>query len=493
MKPTTSTLQVAHRSFLKGDTYIGGTTARNTRELWESALTEEQKEQLTAGTLVIPANVSLPGDGSFARQWWYDQQSVEDQALIDNGELEYPSHFQAANFVDTFDLGDNTAINLTSDGYVYQTGIQWKGSGNSTLINSKGFFNSFSRGTVVAVNSTKTAGEQVRGLVTRVDTVKDDDDNPIDAGDAHVYVAETPLNSANGKVNDWIGFSCNAPNDTFSTTAIKGNPYGFYSNINAGNGYNFYAEGNAPNYFKSGVRCGGNPNLGGNDLLDTTSENGVVISQTTQVFARCGDSSSNPSVWLNRISTGGKPKYINFAVGSGSGSVTVLGFIRQNNTSASATGIQYCVDNSGTPAFVEIGDARNRSFTDFSGNAADKIKLLQPKVNGFNPAQLQAVVANAVTGTENEEEAIGSLADYDGTVLETEVAEPDELEYTEEVETDGVATMVTRTRTWTPSGTRPVYQGVDQTKLIPLLTKALQEALDRIETLEADVATLQGN
>jgi hypothetical protein len=53
--------------------------------------------------------------------------------------------------------------------------------------------------------------------------------------------------------------------------------------------------------------------------------------------------------------------------------------------------------------------------------------------------------------------------------------------------------MVTRTRSWTPSGTRPVYQGVDQTKLIPLLTKALQEALERIEQLEADHATMMNN
>ena len=103
-------------NFLAGDTYIGGNTTRNTLDLWKSTLTEEQLEQLTAGTLVAPANVSLPGDGSFARQWWYGQQSAEDQALIDSGELEYPSHFQATNFVDTFDLGDNTNINLNADG-----------------------------------------------------------------------------------------------------------------------------------------------------------------------------------------------------------------------------------------------------------------------------------------------------------------------------------------------------------------------------------------
>jgi len=38
----------------------------------------------------------------------------------------------------------------------------------------------------------------------------------------------------------------------------------------------------------------------------------------------------------------------------------------------------------------------------------------------------------------------------------------------------------------------PVYQGIDQSKLVPLLTAALQEAIGRIETLESRVATLEG-
>jgi hypothetical protein len=38
----------------------------------------------------------------------------------------------------------------------------------------------------------------------------------------------------------------------------------------------------------------------------------------------------------------------------------------------------------------------------------------------------------------------------------------------------------------------PVYQGIDQSKLVPLLTAALQEAIGRIETLEAKVAALEG-
>ncbi len=37
----------------------------------------------------------------------------------------------------------------------------------------------------------------------------------------------------------------------------------------------------------------------------------------------------------------------------------------------------------------------------------------------------------------------------------------------------------------------PDYQGVDQSKLVPLLTKALQEAIAKIETLEAKVTALE--
>ena len=38
----------------------------------------------------------------------------------------------------------------------------------------------------------------------------------------------------------------------------------------------------------------------------------------------------------------------------------------------------------------------------------------------------------------------------------------------------------------------PEYQGIDQSKLVPLLTAALQEAIGRIETLEAEVSALKG-
>ena len=109
-------------NYLKGSTYIGGSRSRNTFELWKSTLTEEQLEQFEAGTLAVPANVTNPGDGEFARQWWYDQQDAETQAAIDAGELDYPKNLAAATFADTFALGDNTNINLNSDGSAFFQG-----------------------------------------------------------------------------------------------------------------------------------------------------------------------------------------------------------------------------------------------------------------------------------------------------------------------------------------------------------------------------------
>ena len=38
---------------------------------------------------------------------------------------------------------------------------------------------------------------------------------------------------------------------------------------------------------------------------------------------------------------------------------------------------------------------------------------------------------------------------------------------------------------------KPVYQKIDQSKLVPLLTAALQEAVAKIEVLETKVAALE--
>jgi len=85
-----------------------------------------------------------------------------------------------------------------------------------------------------------------------------------------------------------------------------------------------------------------------------------------------------------------------------------------------------------------------------------RVKQLQPRrfnfiadaettVDGFLAHEAQTVVPEAITGTHNE------------------------------VDDDG----------------NPIYQGIDQSKLVPLLTAALQEAIAKIETLETKVAALE--
>ena len=88
--------------------------------------------------------------------------------------------------------------------------------------------------------------------------------------------------------------------------------------------------------------------------------------------------------------------------------------------------------------------------------AIPRLKQLAPKrfnfkndadvtVDGFLAHEAQIVVPEAVTGTHNQ-------LDGDGNAI---------------------------------------YQGIDQSKLVPLLTASLQEAIGRIETLEAEVAALK--
>jgi hypothetical protein len=88
--------------------------------------------------------------------------------------------------------------------------------------------------------------------------------------------------------------------------------------------------------------------------------------------------------------------------------------------------------------------------------AIDRVKALAPKrfnfiadadttVDGFLAHEAQAVVPEAVTGTHNE------------------------------VDDDGNAVM----------------QGIDQSKLVPLLTGALREAITKIETLETQRADIE--
>ena len=255
--------------------------------------------------------------------------------------------------------------------------------------------------------------------------------------------------------------------------------------------YNFYAAGNAPNYFNGNILC--------------TKEVSVRSDSEDSGFPGVGN--TNNGVRFQYAGVGG------FSANFANATDATLHVNRNNYNGAL---VQYR-KNGAAKGGIEIDDSRITLVEQYSDyriktniqplpSTVDKVKAINvvnfeytdraPGVvqEGFVAHELAEICPEAVVGTKDATEDIGTLTDWDGTELETKVTQPpaEELNYTEEVETDGVTQTVTRTRSWTKTGTRDLLQGVAQTKLIPILTKALQEVIAKNEDLEARLAALEG-
>jgi len=133
------------------------------------------------------------------------------------------------------------------------------------------------------------------------------------------------------------------------------------------------------------------------------------------------------------------------------------GFVGSITTNGSAT------------AFNTSSDYRLKTDIQPMENAIDRLNALEPvnfqwiesgeRVDGFIAHDAQLVVPDAVFG-----------------------------------EKDAMRTEIVKDEDDAPTGevlTLPDYQGIDQSKLVPLLTKALQEAISKIDALEARVSALE--
>jgi hypothetical protein len=113
------------------------------------------------------------------------------------------------------------------------------------------------------------------------------------------------------------------------------------------------------------------------------------------------------------------------------------------------------------------------------GDSIERLKQLKPcnfawksdgtRVDGFLAHEAQEVVPEAITGVK------------DAMMDEVIEISPEVLNEEGEVVTEAV----------TETNSVPDYQGIDQAKLVPLLTKALQEAVAKIEALEVRISTLE--
>jgi len=169
------------------------------------------------------------------------------------------------------------------------------------------------------------------------------------------------------------------------------------------------------------------------------------------------------------------------------GTITWSGSATSYNTSSDYRLKENVVDLTGASARV---NQLNPSRFNFIADA-------DTTVDGFLAHEVATVVPEAITGTKDamkDEEyevtpATGDIYtlatdEVDEVIHSADAEQPETLEDGQQWRETTAAVMGTRSV--------PDYQGIDQSKLVPLLTAALQEALTEIASLKTRVEALEG-
>lgn len=237
----------------------------------------------------------------------------------------------------------------------------------------------------------------------------------------------------------------------------------------------------------------------GNVAIGATSTSNKLEVRGAGLFSSDGNYRATNSGVLN-VSPNG-----NLGIGFGGDSDADYFAAIFHNSSNNAVGSIFV--NATSTSYATSSDYRLKENVVELTGAIDRIKTLAPKrfnfiadpdktVDGFLAHEVTAV-PEAVQGEKDAMSdqqfmvtpALGDIItpatdDADEVVHSTGVAKPDTLEDGQEWIQTASPVMETRSA--------PDYQGIDQSKLVPVLTAALQEAIAKIEALETRVAALEG-
>ena len=270
----------------------------------------------------------------------------------------------------------------------------------------------------------------------------------------------------------------------------------------------------------------------------------LLVAPTTSAYVGVGHGTDHPAIhWQTgdfrfatstdsdltgfsekmRITNGGQ-MFLNHSSSIGSGIVTMnmggtnktlgirmraaaVGNYAMGFENSAGTLVGSVVLNISSTSYNTSSDYRlKENVTDIS-DGITRVKQLSPKrfnfiadadttVDGFLAHEAQTVVPEAVTGTKDamkDEEYTVTAAkgdvytpatdDADEVVHSSNVEQPETLEDGQQWRETAEAVMGTRSV--------PDIQGIDQAKIVPLLTAALKEAIAKIEILETKVAALE--
>jgi hypothetical protein len=193
----------------------------------------------------------------------------------------------------------------------------------------------------------------------------------------------------------------------------------------------------------------------GNMLVGCTTVNADGVS----INPRSSGSNTTTSIIFNRANTTIAGRVLNF-LNNGN----LVGYVEHNNSSTSYnTSSDYRLKTDAQPMVGATARVQALNPVNFEWISSGE------RVDGFLAHEAKAVVPECVSGIKDammdqEYEVTPAVIDENGT-------------------TTTEAVMGTRSV--------PDYQGIDQSKIVPLLTAALQEALTKIDDMETRLAALE--
>jgi hypothetical protein len=174
-----------------------------------------------------------------------------------------------------------------------------------------------------------------------------------------------------------------------------------------------------------------------------------------------------------------------------------IGFFNANSAVGSISTSGY------TTSYNTSSDYRLKENVNYNFDATTRLKQLKPArfnfitepnktVDGFLAHEVSDIVPEAIVGTKDQtvtKEKV--VVNVYGNVIAENIEQADWE--AGKIPNEEGKSQYSVDSTWEASKVVPVYQGIDQAKLTPLLTKALQEAIAKIESLEARLTTLENN
>jgi hypothetical protein len=167
---------------------------------------------------------------------------------------------------------------------------------------------------------------------------------------------------------------------------------------------------------------------------------------------------------------------------------TLATFIRFSDGGGTVGSITHNDDGGGV-TYNTGSDYRLKENVNYDWDALSLLNQLKPAkfnfikqpsktVQGFLAHEVKDIVPSSVQGEKDHMEPTGTITDSDGNVVHEGV-------YEHFCKTD-------EGQTWIQTGSEPIYQQIDHSKLVPLLTKAIQEQQEQIETLQSEINLLKG-